>query len=196
MNKKMESEIIILIGMTTRGNMVKTISEKMLYMIFFMVTRQPDSKYKYGFKKGHSIPESPELRLSLRTPHYYRDCYNITETGIVLTKKGVDVFRKLISAPENADIMERFSTLIEEIVKYKISEIELEMFIQLKYPDLITKYADSIESVLKLHKLNNLTDRTQLLKYLQAQDFISETIKRAALVQSFEMKTKFFGAAL
>jgi hypothetical protein len=206
MNKQYEQHIIILLGVSSRTpKLAKTISEKMLYMLFFLVTKQQQEeygvidRYNYKFRKGLTIPESPELRLSLRTPHFYRDCYIITEAGIILTQsKGVPAFRKLISHPDNKhilEILEIFTRLIQEIVNYKISEIELEMFIQLKYPDLITKYADSIESVMKLHRLNPLsTDRTQLLKHLEEKDFISETIKRAALVQSFEMKSKFFGA--
>jgi hypothetical protein len=195
MDKNIERHIIILLGVATRNTDPKrnlTINEKLLYMIFFLMGDEDRNLRKkiYHFRQGDEyLPESIVIRNSLKNPGWYKNCWVITETGIVLTnKKGVDQFRKLMV--ENKPITESFARIVKDLVDNRISDNQLEQFIQLKYPLWVTKYVDSIEQTMKANPLLRPEDRTQLLKQLQDKDFISDTVKRAILSRSFTIGAK------
>lgn len=189
MNKEIERHIILLLGMASRNPNPKDnliLNEKLLYMVFFLATDENKHLRKkvYHFSKGIYLPDSPLIRDCLKNPGWYKECWEITETGITLTKKGIEVFRKLITWYK--EVAQSFSKTVNDIVKVGLSDNQLEHYIQLKYPLWVTKYVDSIEQALKA---NPQASQEQLLKILQDRDFISDTIKRAILSNSFTLKS-------
>ena len=137
----------------------------------------------YYFKKGLYLPESDVLRNCLKNPRYFKECWNITETGIKLTDKGIEKFRSLMR--HNKDIVESFTSLLMEMTTNNISIYELEYIVQLRYPNYVTKYVDKIDSAIKANpKLN----REELLKQLQSSDFIHEQIAKAIFVNAVETR--------
>lgn len=191
MNKTVESHIILLLGAATRnssGNNKRYLniySERLLYVIFFLMT-EDHKKLRtklYYFKKGKEIPESDVLKNCLRNPRYHKDCWEITETGITLTEKGIDRFRGLMR--HNSEIMESFIAILSEIIMNNISLPELEKIVQLKHPNYATKYVDMIDMAVKANpKLN----RDELLKQLQSSDYIHELVQKAIFVNMVETR--------
>jgi hypothetical protein len=183
-----ESHIIIFIGVATRHVKVPiTVTEKLLYMSFFLMTDEHKKLRTkvYHFRKGTTLPQSDVLMNSLRNPSYYKDCWEITETGITLTAKGIDKFRYLMRHEKS--IMESFINLINELGTFNIFTNELEAYIQLKYPQWVTKWVDAIDVALK----NNPTvGREQMLKQLQSNDFINDTVKRAVFATAVESRNR------
>lgn len=191
MNKEIERHIVLLLGVSSRNPNPKdnlVLNEKLLYMIFFLASSDNNEskhlrKKLYHFAKGIYLPDSPIIRECLRNPGWYKECWVMDEAGIHLTPKGIDVFRKLITWYK--EVAQSFSKTVNDIVKVGLSDNQLEHYIQLKYPLWVTKYVDAIDQALKA---NPQADREQLLKVLQDRDFISDTVKRAILSNSFTLK--------
>lgn len=187
MNKEVERHIILLLGMASRNSNPKDnliLNEKLLYMVFFLSTDENKNLRRkvYHFNKGIYIPDSPILRDCLKSPGWYKECWVMDETGIHLTQKGIEVFRKLLTWYK--EVAQSFSKTVNDIVKVGLSDNQLEHYIQLKYPLWVTKYVDAIDQALKA---NPQASREQVLTVLRDRDFISDTIKRAILSNSFTL---------
>jgi hypothetical protein len=188
LNRTVESHIIILLGVASRHVKVPiTINEKLLYMVFFLMT-DDNKKLRtkvYHFRKGITLPESDTLKHSLRSPSYYKECWEIRETGISLTAKGIDKFRYLMR--HEKEILEGFTKLLNELGTFSIFTNELEIFIQLKYPNWVTKWVDAIDTAMKR---NPQMTREDVLKQLQSSDFINDTVKRAVFASAVENRNR------
>ena len=194
MNKDVEKHILLLIGASSRNTRPQnnvTLNERLLYMIMFLaIFERPDLELQklYKFKKADPAPQSTVLRDCLRNPHYYRNCWEITETGIALTpKKGIITFRTLIA--KHTPVFEMYVGMVQQITEFHISEIEMETFIQLKYPDWVGKYDIEHRSANNISH-PNMTEK-ELREHIKSREFIHETIKRVALTKSYDMKKKF-----
>ncbi len=193
MNKTVERDILILLGAATRNTKPQDnvrMNEPVLYMIMFLaIYERPDLELQklYRFRKGESAPQSPILKDCLRNPHYYRNCWEITEAGIALTEKGIITFRTLLG--KHSPIFELYVGMVQQIVEFHISETEMETFIGLKYPDWVGKY--DVDSKMNSHPKTTTMTEAELREHIKSKEFIHETIKKVALTKSYEMKKKF-----
>ena len=137
MNEGAEKYIILFLGVKDRSIPSMWHLQKEMFMLSRAV---PKINEFFDFEMHYNGPFSPSLKEIIEDPLYYSNSYHVYKNGTIdLTKKGTDIFKKIMAEHQHnkrfTDLVKTVS-LIREIYD-KLERDELLFLIYQTYPEYI-----------------------------------------------------------